>query len=189
MTIPHAILEVELRVEVPIPVLLIEEVMEADPENLSDTQMRELLEAEPYRLHDAIDSYLDSMPDLEAEYARIENVEPPEQLKTVRADGVYKAPAPSLLERYNYSTGTLSTESPANVLTDEQARGALWALRHAWNLPGMNRHQREYMVLFMSELEWVCCSRPSLHFFKPTEDSSCEYCGMDEPGHDVRNND
>ncbi|MBF9664232.1 hypothetical protein, partial [Streptococcus pseudopneumoniae] len=84
----------------------------------------------------------------------------PEGFKTFRPlDGRYEGPAPSMLERFNFQTGMLSEFSPANGLSDEQARGALWALRHAWNLPAQNRRQRAYMIRFLSELEWVCCLR------------------------------
>lgn len=188
MEVPHIILEATLRVPVAVPYDLVVETMGKTPDELSHLQLRSLVAEDPDRLQDAIDAYLEQQPEFDVDYNEDVDQALPEPFKTIRPDGFYTDPAPSMLERYNLTKGELSVNSPANVLSDEQARGALWAARQTWNLPAMNRRQREYLILLVSELEWICCARPALHFFKASDEDAtiCSYCGQGEPGHDVR---
>lgn len=188
--VPHIGLEVELRVPLYIPL----SVVDQDPGEMSDHQLRELVRDDPDRLADAIQEHLEQMPEFDVSYDEDVERELPQSFRTHRPtdpDGspaLYVGPAPSLLDRVRTTdAGPLFVdEAPANVLSDEQARGALWALRQAWNLPGMQRLQKGYLIALLSELEWICCARPALHRFDASgEDATiCAKCGTGEPGHD-----
>lgn len=211
--IPHIVLEVELRVPVKVPRLLVTETMQTEPVDLNTHQLRELIEGDPDRLHDAIDAHLESMPDLEVEYVDDVDEAKPESFRTIRPadlgpivvddpenegetitvqpDPTYREPAPSFLERVKFTNEGVEfvVDSPYNGLTDEQLRGALHVVKYGvWNLPGMNRRQKAAMIRVISELEWIALARPALHFFKASDEDAtiCSYCGQVEPGHDVK---
>lgn len=191
--VPHIGLEVELRVPLYIPVESIFSFNDKPPHEMSDHQLRELVRDDPDRLADAIQEHLEQMPEFDVSFDDTVERALPEPFRTHRptdygAGALYVGPAPSLLDRVRTTDAgpQFVAESPANVLSDEQARGALWALRQAWNLPGMQRLQKGYLIALLSELEWICCARPALHRFDASGDDAtiCAKCGTGEPGHD-----
>lgn len=215
-TEPHAVLEVEMRLYIPVPVASFEGYLDdAEPtlENIQDLrvdELRDVLLEDTDRLFDAITEKLEAGDDF-IDINGVDDIEQRERPGPVEfykpADGeLYTLPVPNMI-----SGNVIFTEngiepvevSNVNKLTDDQLEGAYYAARRIWGLRGMHRYQQEQMAEFLSEIQWAMLARPSRHVFKPMERcceldhnadgdcpkhlaGRCDYCGGEPEGHLVR---
>lgn len=186
--IPHVQLSVLMDIPVVLSVAAIEEAG-YDPKVVSDSQLSTMLQEFGDLLPDAVDAFLSDIPSLDVEVRGEAELALPPPLSTIRPEpgGIYTLPVPSMLDRIDLQSGAPVAEAPVMALTVEQARGALWALKKAWSLPGMHRQQREALMILISEAEWLCCAVPALHFFRSGDHpDACMLCGLGPDGHDER---
>lgn len=203
-TEPQAILEVEMRLYIPVPCEAFEGYTdEQDPgleaiQNLRVDELRDVLLEDTDRLHDAIMQELEAGGDF-IDIGGVEEIvhqEPAGKVELYKPDGLYTLPVPNLISGNVIFTdeGIVPVEvSNVNNLTDDQLEGAYYATKRVWGLRGMHRYQKEQIAEFLSELQWAMLARPSRHVFKASlvsdgdvSGETCSYCGNPQEGHLVR---
>lgn len=167
----YAMLDVELRLRIPVPRLKIEELY-GDPSEISEAKLWDVLNEDPDALFDALFLHLDTggQP-WSVTYDEDEEREPQAQPKLRKpGDGHhYTLPVPGLID--NAVTITSDgfvpiLESAVNKFTVEQVNGAYTAARKIWGMPWMGLAQRIVLSQYLSELQWRMLATPELHRFK-----------------------
>lgn len=167
----YAMLDVELRLRVPVPRRKIEEIY-GDPAEISEAKLWDVLNEDPDAIFDALFLHLDNdgQP-WSVTYDEDEEREPQAQpeFRKPRPGHFYALPVPGLIDGAVTMTEEgfePVTESAVNRFTDEQINGAYTAARKIWGMPWMGLAQRIVLSQYLSELQWAMLARPSLHRFK-----------------------
>lgn len=193
-----SVFEVEVRLRVPVPR---DTVVEAygEPEQLTGSQALDVIMEDTDLLPNALMDLLESQEYgwFDVSYEEDEEQPPLEPVRFYKPDegAPYTLPVPNFISgNIQFTENGIEPieESPVNVLTDDQLKGAYWAAKRIWGLRGMHRYQQEQMAEFISELQWGMLARPSLHQYHGPEDGinggqrhgDCLHCGQPEEGHD-----
>lgn len=197
----YSMIEVRVELHVPIERNLIEQAY-GDPDDLSESQLLDVIMEDTDSLPNALQTLLREQDYawFDVTYDEDEEWVGPEPVAFSKPDegGLYTLPIPNFINgnvRFTDEGIEAITESPANVLTDDQLKGAYYAAKRIWGLRGMHRYQQEQIAEFISELQWGMLARPSLHRFAYKDDPdpasldaqqepTCRYCGQLSGGHE-----
>lgn len=195
-------LHVQLQVDVPTAAL---KQYDKPIEELRDDEILDIIAEDTDRIPDALAQMFERQ-DFTTSYVEVGTWEEEHEAPVLEAvpfakpeDGKpYTLPIPNFISgnmRLTEEGMEFIEESPVNVLSDEQLRGAYFAAKRIWGLRGMHRYQQEQMAEFLSELQWGMLARPTLHSFKAGEETTgdlfdaalCVYCGHIQAVHSDEN--